>query len=168
MAYIKTVFPDFVHRPDFVFISEPWMDYSNFPATWLHRLGLKIFCLNVWENLQPNLWCCCTTDLDPLVLDSDDQQIAFSFSINNQTYNMAAVYASTSNLRRKDLWRKLELLQSQHIGPWCYIGDFNAILGSHEHSGRRNPARPPMEDFQHWTDDNDLFHIPTGGHIHMG
>jgi hypothetical protein len=152
-----------IHKPEFVFISEPWMDYSNFPANWLHRLGLKIFSSNVRENLLPNLWCCCSSSLNPIVLDTDSQQVAFSFILNNQTFCMSAIYASTSNIRRKDLWSKLNMLQNQYNAPWCFIGDFNIILGTHEHYGHFSPARPPIADFQKWTDDFNLMHLPTRG-----
>lgn len=44
-----------------------------------------------------------------------------------------------------------------------FFGDFNVILGAHEHQGSTTPARPPVIDFQNWTDVNDLLHIPTKG-----
>ncbi|WJX68380.1 hypothetical protein P8452_52753 [Trifolium repens] len=43
------------------------------------------------------------------------------------------------------------------------MGDFNVILGAHEHRGRILPARLPMKDFQVWTDTSDLIHLPTRG-----
>ncbi|PNX99831.1 ribonuclease H, partial [Trifolium pratense] len=42
-------------------------------------------------------------------------------------------------------------------------GDFNVILGAHEHRGRISPARLPMDEFQAWTDSFQLFHLPTRG-----
>lgn len=89
--------------------------------------------------------CCCSTLIDPLVLDKDDQQIAISFSLNNQTFNMSAIYASTSNLRKRELWSKLDSSKIQYNVPWCFIDDFNTNLGAHEHSGRFTHARPPMD-----------------------
>jgi len=59
---------------------------------------------------------------------------------------MSVVYASISNLKRKNLWQKLSFLQDQHKASWCFIGDFNVILRSHEHKGSFSPARP-----QWWT-----------------
>jgi len=43
------------------------------------------------------------------------------------------------------------------------VGDFNAILGSHEHKGNREPARLPILEFQQWSDLNNLVHLPTRG-----
>jgi len=42
---------------------------------------------------------------------------------------MAAIYVSTSYLRRKQLWKSLVNLQKEFDLPWIFIGDFNTILG---------------------------------------
>ena len=47
--------------------------------------------------------------------------------------------------------------------PWCSIGDFNDILGSHEHRGATPPATAPMNDFFDWSDSNNFHHLPTRG-----
>lgn len=40
----------------------------------------------------------------------------------------------------------------------------NSNIGSHEqHNGSFSPARPPMMDFQNWTNQNELIHLPTRG-----
>jgi exonuclease III len=132
-----------IHKPDLIFISEPKMNYNHFPPNWLHRLGYRIFSFNNRETLIPNLWCICSIHLNPIIIDSDDQQVSFSINLNNSNLYLSAIYASTSYLKRKDLWHKLSLLQSQFDAPWCYIGDFNVILGAHEHCGTLNPASPP-------------------------
>jgi hypothetical protein len=43
------------HKPDLLFIAEPWMRYKAFPTTWLYRLGFKIFSFNIRTNNIPNL-----------------------------------------------------------------------------------------------------------------
>ncbi|KEH21479.1 hypothetical protein MTR_7g406750 [Medicago truncatula] len=113
--------------------------------------------------MAPNLWCICSLHLNPVIIDTDAQQVTFSINFNNTNLYLSAIYASISNLKRKELWHKLNLLQSQFDAPWCFIGDFNVILGAHEHCGSLNPARPPMLDFQAWTDQNNLIHLPTRG-----
>jgi len=90
------------HHPDFIFIAKPWMAFDRFPYTWLNRLGLKIFSLNTKLNLLPNLWCICASNLDPTVIDSDDQQVSFTLMINNTTTYFYAIYASTSNPNKKN------------------------------------------------------------------
>jgi len=43
------------------------------------------------------------------------------------------------------------------------MGDFNSIMGTHEHRGFHSPARASIEDFQAWTSSNNLIHLPTVG-----
>jgi hypothetical protein len=45
--------------------------------------------------------------------------------VNTLIY-VAAIYASTSYLTRKSLWADLTRLQTTFIGPWMFVGDFNA------------------------------------------
>jgi hypothetical protein len=72
---------------------------------------------------------------------------------------LSAIYAATTYLKRRKLWNSLNALQNQHTLPWCFIGDFNSILGAHEHRGGVVPARLPMEEFQKWIDDFNLIHL---------
>ncbi|GAU35456.1 hypothetical protein TSUD_364120 [Trifolium subterraneum] len=45
----------------------------------------------------------------------------------------------------------------------CDNGDFNSILGAHEHKGFCTPSRATIMDFQTWIDNNLLVHLPTTG-----
>jgi len=105
------------NNPDFVFLSEPWMKFVNTPRNWFTRLNLKLFASNSRDNLDPNLWCFCKTNLNPNILQIDDQSVAFSLTDNDKLFAMAAIYASTSNIKRKNLWHNLNTLQAQHQLP---------------------------------------------------
>ncbi|GAU41845.1 hypothetical protein TSUD_177560 [Trifolium subterraneum] len=153
------------HKPDFVLLAEPWMSADNLPRQWLVNFNLKRFAVNTRPNLLPNLWCLCKTNLHPTILALDDQHVTFIVIDNDKTLAISAIYASTNYLTRRKLWENLNILQSQHVLPWCFIGDFNVILGAHEHRGRFPPARLPMDDFQSWTDAFQLFHLPTRGAV---
>ncbi|XP_058761210.1 uncharacterized protein LOC131634556 [Vicia villosa] len=85
------------------------------------------------------------------------------FVTQDNSFGISAVYASTNIVARRSLWLGLSHIQSQWNLPWAYIGDFNCILGAHEHFGSRTPARPPIEDFNNWTNINSLVHLPTSG-----
>ncbi|XP_024636247.1 uncharacterized protein [Medicago truncatula] len=150
-------------HPDFVIIAEPWIHFDKFPRRWLIRLGLKLLSLNNRNHLKPNLWCICAIDHHPIIHQISDQFVAFSVHDNNKSFGVVAVYASTCYLKRRVLWNELSNLQNQFNLPWCYIGDFNAILEASEHRGRLDPARIPMSDFQDWSSNNDLLHLPTRG-----
>ena len=152
-----------VNKPDFCFIAEPWISFDAYSRGWFHRLGYKLFASNVGNDLLPNLWCFCLHNLQPDVLEIDDQLVAFSITYNNIKIGITAVYASIAYIHRRLLWNKLQNLQNQHLIPWCFMGDFNSILGASEHKGHCMPARALMEDFQLWTNNNHLIHLPTLG-----
>jgi hypothetical protein len=139
------------------------MNVEDLPRRWLVNLNLKIFAMNSRPNLLPNLWYLCRLDLNPTILAFVDQQVAFSVSLNDKVLAISAIYASTNYVHRRKLWNSLNLLQTQHVLPWCFIGDFNVILGSHEHRGRFFPSRLPMTEFQELTDSFNLFHLHTRG-----
>jgi hypothetical protein len=152
-----------LHKPDLLFISEPWLDFADFPRRWFHNLHLKLFATNDRQHLSPNLWCFCNISLNPIILASDSQHVSFSLSIESKTLAFSTIYASINYITRRNLWQSLTSLHSQYSLPWCLIGDFNSILGAHEHRGRVNPSRIPIQDFQSWTDVNNFIHLPTSG-----
>jgi hypothetical protein len=139
------------------------MNVDSFPRSWLRCVNLKVFAINSRQHLLPNLWCLCSTNLFPKVVDIDDQQISFSIDEDGKTFGLSAVYASTNHIKRRELWQKLSWVQNNALMPWCFIGDFNTILGAHEHSGRHVPAHSPMDDFFQWSDSNNYVHLPTRG-----
>jgi ribonuclease HI len=151
------------NKPDIVVIAEPWIDFLAFPSSWLQRLGLKMFSLNDRDNLLPNIWCICKINLNPIVLFVDNQCVAFTLSEMDKVFGIVAVYASTCYVNRRNLWSSLSHLNSNNDIPWCFLGDFNVVLGIHEYSGNYSPADLPMNEFQEWTNSNNLLHLPTRG-----
>lgn len=152
-----------VHKPEFCFIAEPWMSFDDLPRGWLNRLGYKLFASNFRDNLLPNLWCLCLINLNPTTVETSDQLVAFTFYNNNELFGITAIYASNCHVKRRLLWRDLQALQSNNQIPWCFMGDFNVILGTHEYRGNFIPDKVPIEDFQNWTNTNNLIHLPTRG-----
>lgn len=59
------------------------------------------------------------------------------------------------------MWDSLISIQHSSTLPWCCLGDFNAILRVHEQRSNFQPIKSHMHDFQAWTDNNNLIHIPT-------
>lgn len=151
------------HKPDIVLIAEPWMNLDAFPKMFWTQLGLRPFSVNSHPNLAPNLWCLCRDVLNPTVIASSPQQVSFSVVVQGQELFTSAIYASTSYASRRELWNELFLLQQLHNGPWCFIGDFNAVLGAHETRGGSLPLQVSCEDFRGWTDRSNLTHILTRG-----
>jgi len=144
-------------------VSEPWLDISKFSTLWLHRLGYKLFSVNNRGSISPNLWCFCSLNLNPVIIHIDDQLVSFKIVHNGKSFAVAAIYASTCHIKRRNLWEALTHLLTSHPLPWCMIGDFNTILGTHEQRSNFRPLATPISDFQTWSDLNNLIHIQTRG-----
>lgn len=97
------------------------------------------------------------------VISNSTQQVSFSVPIETQVIYICVVYASTSYLLRRRLWNDINELQNTYPGPWCLIGDFNAVLGSHEVRGSAFPSRQSYDDFIAFTDIGSWTHIMTRG-----
>lgn len=139
------------------------MNLNHFPLSWLFRLGFKLFAQNNRPTHLPNLWCFCSLHLNPVILEITSQSVSFTITDNNISFGFSAVYASNNYITIRTLWHNLSQLHLNHQIPWCNFGDFNTILGAHEHKGAHSPARVPMEDFVNWSDTNHLIHLPTRG-----
>ncbi|XP_058727131.1 uncharacterized protein LOC131598562 [Vicia villosa] len=149
------------NSPDFVFITEPWMNFDNFRKAWLNRFDIKLFAFNNRGSLLPNLWCLCKSTLDPVVLDTKDQYVSFTINHLGTVIGFSVIYASTSYLVRRSLWNTLGNVLPNT--PWSFIGDFNAIISSAEYKGNHTPSKAPISDFFNWTDVNSLIQVPTLG-----
>ena len=86
------------------------------------------------------LWALWGSEVSANVVFVSDQCIALEISSHQSLVYVAAVYASTFYLKRRQLWADLTNLQGCFQGPWLFIGDFNAVLGAHEKRGRRAPS----------------------------
>ncbi|KEH15675.1 endonuclease/exonuclease/phosphatase family protein, partial [Medicago truncatula] len=137
--------------------------FESVPPWYWDSIGVSKYCVNGREILQPNLWALWGREVSAIVMFISDQCIALEISCHQSTVYVAAVYASTFYLKRRQLWAELTNLQGCFQGPWLFIGDFNAVLGAHEKRRRRPP--PPLSciDFMNWSNANLLHHLPTLG-----
>lgn len=149
------------NNPDFLFIYEPWMDYANFPQNWFYKLGLKLISVNCRPNSLPNLWRFCKLALDHVVILIGEQHMAFNSSLGIKTFGFIVVYVSTSYLKRRLISPEISSIIYSHKIPWNILGDFIMVFGAHEHLGTSSPPILPIQDFQDWTNLNDLIHLPT-------
>nr|ABE87589.2 RNA-directed DNA polymerase (Reverse transcriptase); Ribonuclease H; Endonuclease/exonuclease/phosphatase [Medicago truncatula] len=151
------------HKPLLIFVAEPMIAFESVPPWYWDSIGVSKYCVNGREILQPNLWALWGREVSAIVMFISDQCIALEISCHQSTVYVAAVYASTFYLKRRQLWAELTNLQGCFQGPWLFIGDFNAVLGAHEKRRRRPP--PPLSciDFMNWSNANLLHHLPTLG-----
>lgn len=136
---------------------------NQVPLSFWKQLKLKPFVINERIGNLLNLWGLCSENLNPTVLTVLFQHVSLSVCIDNFPVYVAAIYASTSHVLRRQLWLNLANLQQNYQGPWCYMGDFNAVLGSHEQNGNCLPLRASCDEFQAWTDCCHLTHLNTRG-----
>lgn len=94
-------------------------------------------------------------------MSSSSQHVSLSVVWNLQQIFISNVYASTNYVCRRQLWHELFSIQAANLGPWCHIGDFNAVLGAHEVRGSHLPLRVSYEEFKAWTDASSLTHLAT-------
>jgi hypothetical protein len=153
----------FSHKPDIVFLAEPMITFEQVPPWYWKNLNIDRYCLNDRRNNIPNLWGLWNNSLKVAPFFVSDQCLAFEISYNNSTVYVAAVYANNSYIIRRKLWADLTMLQEQYIGPWLFLGDFNAVLGAHEKRGKRLPPRISCDDFLLWTNAHHLLHLNTIG-----
>jgi hypothetical protein len=114
-----------------IFIAAPMVTFSQIPAWYWAIICVSKYCINNRGSLLPNHWALWGNELLATVIFVSDQCIALEISCYQSTIYIAAVYASTYYLRRRQLWADLNHLQGCFQGLWLFIGDFNAILGSH-------------------------------------
>lgn len=91
---------------DLVLIVEPWMDFIIFIKKCLSQLDLKPFAFSNKIGMLPNMWCLCKFHLDPIVLFSDDQHVAFSINLKKKTFWFSYIYAFNDHLHIRYLWNK--------------------------------------------------------------
>lgn len=152
-----------LHKPNICFISEPWMNIAKFSMSWLDKQGMKLLCVNNRGTLLPNIWCFCSKNINHVLICSNDQQITLLVDLNGKFFGITGVYASNCLTKRRQLWDTLKNIQDTINLPWCCMGDFNTILGAHEQRSNYRPSQVAMQDFQNWTDSNNLIHIHTRG-----
>ncbi|KAK3217929.1 hypothetical protein Dsin_011899 [Dipteronia sinensis] len=64
---------------------------------------------------------------------------------------------------RRSLWQSLRDLVSLVTSSWLVVGDFNAVLGTHEYLGLCSPPRSSCEDFSSVIEDCDLIGVRSQG-----
>jgi len=149
------------HSPLLIFVAEPMIAFESVPPWYWDSIGVSKYCVNSRGNLQPNLWALWGTEVSANVVFVSDQCIALEISCYQSSVYVAAVYANTFYLKRRQLWADLTTLQGRFQGPWLFIGDFNAVLGAHEKRGRQPPPPLSCMDFTNWSNANLLHHLPT-------
>lgn len=108
-----------VSNPDFLFLSEPWIDINRFPSRFWRSLNLKVIDVNNRGLLLPNLWFVCSTHLNPRIISVSFQFIACSIAVHDTKIFVTAVYAHCNHVNRSVLWE--EFTQLAHGVSWVIL-----------------------------------------------
>ncbi|CAN6545200.1 unnamed protein product [Malus baccata var. baccata] len=152
------------HHPDLVCIAEPMVTFNSISAAYWDSLNLSALTFNSRGTLAPNLWLLTSSACaDPLVISISDQQVTVRCTFDHIPSQFTFVYASTSSIKRRDLWADFISLRPQTQVPWMAIGDFNAILGAHEQMGGGRPSQASCAEFSNMSDTCNFTHLNTSG-----
>lgn len=149
------------HHPDLLSVAEPFVSQDQIPSSFWNGLKLKTFVINDKGSLLPNLWGICANSLDPIVVSVSKQHVTYSVVVDNQMLFISAIYACTTHVLRRELWLELANLQANNPAPWIFIGDFNAVLGSHVKRGGCPPLKISCDEFSAWSGSCKLSHLVT-------
>jgi hypothetical protein len=152
-----------LNNPSLIFISEPMVEYDSIPNWFWRNIHVTNYCLNKRDPLIPNLWAVWGSKYIFKVIFVSSQCLVLEYTCRGTRLYIAGIYASTSYILRRNLWADLTRLQNSFMGPWIFLGDFNAVLGAHEKRGRRLPPSLSCNDFMSWTNANLLLHLNTNG-----
>ncbi|CAN6572428.1 unnamed protein product [Malus baccata var. baccata] len=153
-----------LHHPDLVCIAEPMVTFNSISAAYWDSLNLSALTFNSRGTLAPNLWLLTSSACAvPLVISISDQQVTVRCTFDHIPSQFTFVYASTSSIKRRDLWADFISLRPQTQVPWMAIGDFNAILGAHEQMGGGRPSQASCAQFSNMSDTCNFTHLNTSG-----
>lgn len=88
-----------------------------------------------WQS--GGIWCLWDLALWKVeVLTSSNQFVHMQVTWKGTlSWLITVVYASTSYVKRQELWDEMASLASSIVDPWVVLGDFNSILAEHERMG---------------------------------
>lgn len=116
------------------------------------------------QGFKGGIWCFWDTTLDFEVLVTTTQLIhGVLHSPSQPDCYVTVVYGSPHLQSRRDLWLYLRQIGGAIQGPWCILGDFNAIL---HHDERLSKSLRPIgvdKYFYEWVTDYVLFDIAFYG-----
>ncbi|KAL4189227.1 hypothetical protein AMTRI_Chr08g164420 [Amborella trichopoda] len=140
---------DIVHsvKPEIIDVDEPKKFFGDLPISFLKSIGYTVDVIQNSRNIsKPNLWILWKADIPkPNLLSTSDQQVTISCVAYAKYVVITVGHAGHTCAKRRELW--LQFAAVAPNGPWCLVGDFNAILFSYEKSGCGPSNQRSMEEF---------------------
>ena len=139
------------YSPDYVYLVKLMVQFSSIPSSFWNRLDFFLLATN--DHDLPSIWVFSKSgNPSPVFMHIHEQHITFDVSLHNSLQRISFVCGSVWRNRRLHLWHDITSLSTNFSSSWCVLGDFNAVLGAHEKTGRA-PALGPCTDFRSFIDD---------------
>ncbi|XP_042477704.1 uncharacterized protein LOC122059071 [Macadamia integrifolia] len=141
------------------------VDVGDFPCLLFNRLGLDVnFVYNHYANKIPNIWVIWKRHLAaPVIISETDQQVTLRWCWQQQEIYVSCIYANCFRALRRELWTDLVASGPQVPAPWMIVGDFNAILESHEKRGPGAFNVGPAAEYGPMVDACSMIPVPSHG-----
>ena len=94
--------------------------------------GLAVF----WKN-----------SVDVEVLSADKNLVDIDVQLGEENFFVSCIYGGPNEGKRQWVWEKVSRIGIQRRGPWCMLGDFNAICGNHEKIGGPSRSDATFDSF---------------------
>ncbi|XP_065871849.1 uncharacterized protein [Euphorbia lathyris] len=151
-----------LHKPDILCLAEPMVEYDSIPSSLWTRLGLVLVGKNNKEI--PSLWILVRVPITFSVMlrYSHEQFSIIEVQDQGSASFIAFVYGSVWANRRAEMYKEILIQKENFQGNCSVMGDFNAILGSHEKSGRA-PGGRSYRDFRNFIDSGNFIDTWSNG-----
>ncbi|WCJ18474.1 Retrovirus-related Pol polyprotein from type-1 retrotransposable element R2 [Euphorbia peplus] len=152
------------HRPDFLCLTEPMVDFSSIAPNFWKSISMNFLSTN--DRVFPTIWVFHRIDLNNLsIISRHEQHVTLEVETSGNVHRISLVYGNVLATRRRALWDDILLLKSTFSGSWVLMGDFNALLGPQEKTGRP-PNRRSCSEFHNFIDTGDFFNVETAGSLY--
>lgn len=121
------------------------------------RLGFDHWIRVEAVGMSGGIWVLWKDELNITVIRTHPQFMLFNISDHKRnTWDMAVVYGSPSNMLRRKLWRDLRSTSCGIQDRWIAIGDFNAVACVDEVSCPGTYTEHRSRDFNNWVSNEGL------------
>ena len=85
--------------------------------------------------------------VDVEVFSADKKLVDIGVQLGEKKFSVSCIYGEPNESKRIWFWEKMSKIGLNRRGPWCMVGDFNAISGNHEKCGGPSRSDSTFECF---------------------
>lgn len=113
------------------------------------------------NGLRPNIWVACSRRLPimPSVILKTAQVIIIKLDTIKGVFYLGFIHAANSYVERRQ-WHSLMPFSGWNV---CLVGDYNAIIETHEQVGHKHLHKISCDEFRVFIADAGFFYLNTSG-----